>query len=144
MPAKSGSGSSGSIRTASHDDSPSLAKTANPTAAPSKPVPSEHLAHSQRAPPAQPCTGDHSQIPDHADVNTAPISAEELEEALRKAAKNKAAGVDDITTEAWQWLETSNLQYLSHLLTGHSTGMADSLSSGDLQRQRVNDGPKQS
>ena len=67
------------------------------------------------APPAQPYTGEHTPILEHADVNTDPISMEELEEALRKAAKNKAAGVDDIPAEAWQWLETSNLQYLLDL-----------------------------
>ena len=41
---------------------------------------------------------------------------EELDAALLKASRNKAAGVDDIPTEAWQWLTADNRRKLLDIL----------------------------
>ena len=66
-------------------------------------------------PLAKPYVGDNSQILKHAEVDSSPIRMEELEEAFRKPAKNKSACVDDIPTEAWQWLQPINRQCLLDL-----------------------------
>ena len=41
---------------------------------------------------------------------------EELNAALRKAANNKAAGVDDLPTQVWQWMTEENRRYLLDIL----------------------------
>ena len=41
---------------------------------------------------------------------------EELNAALRKAANNKAAGMDDLPTEVWQWMTEENRCHLLDIL----------------------------
>ena len=41
---------------------------------------------------------------------------EELDAALLKASRNRAGGVDDIPTEAWQWLAPDNRKKLLDIL----------------------------
>ena len=76
----------------------------------------EHLANSQWAPPSRPYTGNRDPIAPQADVDADLFTMEELNAALRKAANNKAAGVDDLPTEVWQWMTEENRRYLLDIL----------------------------
>ena len=76
----------------------------------------EHLSHQQWAAPQHQYMGSHEPILHTADVDQPPITFSELNYALVKSAKNRAAVVDDILTEAWQWLDNDNRMYLLNLL----------------------------
>ena len=60
----------------------------------------QHLADKQWAHPVQGYTGPREPLFDQAEMDTGPFTVEELDAALLKASRNKAAGVDDIPTEA--------------------------------------------
>ena len=60
-------------------------------------------------------------------MDESPIDLSKLDYELAKSAKNRAAGIDDIPTEAWQWLGNDD-----RALTIQSTGMADCSGRGDL------------
>ena len=76
----------------------------------------EHLSHQQWAPPQHYYTGSDEPILHSAAVDQSPITVSELDYALAKSAKHRAAGIDDIPTEAWQWLDSDNRTYLLNLL----------------------------
>ena len=76
----------------------------------------QHLADKQWAQPVQGYTGPRTPLFDTAEMDTGPFTVEELDAALHKASRNKAAGVDDIPTEAWQWLTEDNRQKLLDIL----------------------------
>ena len=58
-------------------------------------------------------------------------TVEELDVTVFKASRNKAAGVDDVPTKAWQWLTADNKE-VGHPQPGahswaHPAGMAKSI-----------------
>ena len=76
----------------------------------------QHLADKQWAQPVQGYTGPRTPLFDTAEMDTGPFTVEELDAALHKASRNKAVGLDDILTEAWQWLTEDNRQKLLDIL----------------------------
>ena len=76
----------------------------------------EHLSKQQWAPPQHRYTGSHEPILHNAGVDQSPITLSEMDYALAKSAKNRAAGIDLIPTQAWQWLDADNRTYLLNLL----------------------------
>ena len=92
--------------------------------------------------------GNRDPIAPQADVDADLFTMEELIAALRKAANNKAAGMDDLPTEAWQWMTEENRLFAGHPEQGprsrqDPTRLAEGASGGDLQGRGLPHRPQQ-